>query len=315
MWLDDLEELVGLLRDRISDHRSVLTRSESTTRYALINPLLAGLGWDLADPHQVLTEYEASYEGDDNRHYADYVLLHGKRPALVIEAKSLGTRLGAGDAIDQGTKYCNRLGIQHFVLTDGSQWEARDKTDPRKPVFKFDVADSRANVIQLLWLWPGNFQGDRPRIAPTPKLHEQPSDVAISASRPSTTPSSKPATSRVPLPNVNYTQGMSKPRRLTFPDGTTKDVSKSWASVHAETAKWLIDNDRVMSLPLCNRYGTHLMYKRPTKKDGTPFKDAREVRKNFWIDMHFGPSDHLRKAAELLLSCDVDPNSVRLELH
>ena len=102
---------------------------------------------------------------------------------------------------------------------------------------------------------------------------------------------------------------------MTFPDGTTKDVSESWASVHAETAKWLIDNDRVMSLPLCNRYGTHLMYKRPTKKDGTPVKDAREVRKNFWIDMHFGPSDHLRKAAELLLSCDVDPNSVHLELH
>lgn len=79
MQLDDLEELVGQLRHRINDHRSVLMRSESTTRYALINPLLDGLGWDLSDPDQVLTEYEASYEGDDRRHYADYVLLHGKK--------------------------------------------------------------------------------------------------------------------------------------------------------------------------------------------------------------------------------------------
>ena len=141
MWLNDLEELVGKLRDRIHDHRGVLAKSESTTRYALVNPLLAGLGWDLANPDQVLTEYEASYEGDDKRHYADYVLLHVKRPCLVIEAKSFGTKLATGDAIDQGTKYCNRLGIQYFVLTDGGQWQAREKADPRNPVFEFDVTD------------------------------------------------------------------------------------------------------------------------------------------------------------------------------
>ena len=160
MWLDDLEELVGKLRDRIRDHSSVLTKSESTTRYALINPLLTCLGWDLADPGQVRTEYEASYEDDDGRHYADYVLLHGKRPCLVIEAKSLGTRLATGDTIDQGTKYCNRLGAQHFVLTDGDRWEARDRADPRRPVFEFDVTEPRTSVIELLWLWPGTSKAN-----------------------------------------------------------------------------------------------------------------------------------------------------------
>ena len=175
MWLDDLDELVAELAQRINEHRSVLTKSESTTRYALINPLLAGLGWDLSDPHQVLTEYEASYASDDKRHYADYVMWHGKRPCLVVEAKSLGTRLATGDALDQGTKYCNRLGSQHFVLTDGDRWEAHDRADPRKPVFEFDVTGARnRSVIELLWLWRGNFKGTptRPQGA-----HESPKGV------------------------------------------------------------------------------------------------------------------------------------------
>ena len=170
MWLNDLEELVGKLRHRIYNHRDVLTRSESTTRYALVDPLLSALGWDLADPDQVLTECEASYKDDDNRHYADYVLFHGKKPCLVVEAKSLGTKLATGDRLDQSTKYCNRLGAQHFVLTDGDRWEARDKSDPRESIFEFDVTAPRTNVIELLWLWPGNFQGERAISVPTPTL-------------------------------------------------------------------------------------------------------------------------------------------------
>ena len=314
MWLNDLEELVGRLRDRIHDHRSILMSSESTTRYALVDPLLAGLGWDLADPGQVLTEYEASYEGDDKRHYADYVLLHGKRPCLVIEAKSLGTKLGTGDRIDQGTKYCNRVGAQHFVLTDGDRWEARDRTDPRKPVFEFDVTESRTNIIELLWLWPGNFYGERATPVPKPRFEQPQERMSVAPSPPLA--QSPTGRSGVPLPDVRYIKGMNNPRRLVFPDGTTKDVTKSWASVQPATAEWLIDTNRVKSLPLRNRQGTHLLHKRPYRKDGKPFRrgSAKEVRKNHWIDMNFGPEGHLRKAKELLDSCDVEPNSVLLEL-
>ena len=87
MWLDDLTELVGTLEERIEQHKDVLGRNETATRYALIDPLLTALGWDLQDPGQVQTEYSTG----DGR--ADYAMLAGgdtSRPRLVIEAKKLG---------------------------------------------------------------------------------------------------------------------------------------------------------------------------------------------------------------------------------
>ena len=61
MWLDELKDLVEELRQRIRDHREVLDKSESTTRYALIDPLLTKVGWRLADPSHVLTEYRPKH--------------------------------------------------------------------------------------------------------------------------------------------------------------------------------------------------------------------------------------------------------------
>ena len=307
MWLDELDQLVQTLADRIKQHGHVLRGNEYATRYALIDPLLAGLGWNLADPSEVVAEYRLGDSGDRK---ADYAMLYDGEPYLIVEAKNLGERLSK--AAEQAGRYALTTRAQYVVLTNGEQWEGYSLGGPDKHVFQFNVSRSGSGALDLLWLWHGNFRGKTTQ----PKLHGGPVDeVPVSAS--SSPPASpKPPTRGVPLPDVKYTKGMSAPRRLTFPDGTTKDVSKSWASVHAETAKWLIDNGRVMSLPLCNKNGTHLMHKRPVRKDGTPFKPeaAREIRENFWIDMNFGPSNHLRKTAELLLSCDVDLNSVRLEL-
>ena len=71
MWLDDLTELVGTLEERIEQHKDVLGRNETATRYALIDPLPTALGWDLQDPGQVQTEYSTG----DGR--ADYAMLAG----------------------------------------------------------------------------------------------------------------------------------------------------------------------------------------------------------------------------------------------
>lgn len=304
MWLNDLEELVGKLRHRIHDHRSVLTRSESTTRYALIDPLLTCLGWDLADPSQVLTEYEARYEGNDKRHYADYVLFHGGRPCLVIEAKSLGTNLADGEKIDQGTKYCNRVGAQHFVLTNGDRWEARDRTDPRKPVFEFDVTESRTNVIELLWLWPGNFYAERAMSIPKPRS-AQPRGTNVNCTLLALDPAPSGATSGVPLPDASTEAG--EPRRLSFPDGQTKDVS-SWTSVQVAVAEWLIDNGHVTSLPLQDGQGNDLMCGQSWSAR------CRQVRECYWIFPNLKKESHRARAMELLQSCRVPQHTICLEL-
>ena len=43
MWLDELNDLVIELSTKIDQHREILQKSESSTRYCLIDPLLTAL--------------------------------------------------------------------------------------------------------------------------------------------------------------------------------------------------------------------------------------------------------------------------------
>ena len=88
-WLDELNELVDELAKRINMHRDRLGKSESTTRYALIDPLLSKIGWNLADPNQVLTEYVTK-----SAKRLDYAMWYDNRVCLVVEGQTSTPRLG-----------------------------------------------------------------------------------------------------------------------------------------------------------------------------------------------------------------------------
>lgn len=304
MWLDELDQAVRALADRIKQHERTLHGNEQATRYALIDPLLATLGWNLADPSEVVAEYPLP-EG----RRVDYAMLYDGEPYLLVEAKKLGDPLSR--ATDQVAQYAMVAGVQFVILTNGKRWMGYSLGKVGdKQVFEFNVTTPK--VLDLLWLWHGNFKGRTTQ----PNLHERSGDVAISVNATHPVASHEdgtPATAGVPLPDVNYAKGMPNPRLLIFPDGEEKDVSKSWASVQPATAEWLIDHKRVANLPLCNSQGTYLMHKEPTKKTGTRFTRGKEVRDGHWIDMDLTTVQHLRRATELLSECDVDPYKVRLE--
>lgn len=81
MLLDDLVEVIEVLRRRIADHGPTLSVSETRTRTALIDPLLQVLGWDAPDPSIVIPEY------DVNNRRIDYALLgQNSLPAAIVEA-------------------------------------------------------------------------------------------------------------------------------------------------------------------------------------------------------------------------------------
>ena len=309
MWLDELDQLVHTLADRIKQHGHVLRGNEYATRYALIDPLLAGLGWNLADPSEVVAEYRL---GDNGERKADYAMLYDGEPYLIVEAKNLGERLSK--AAEQAGRYALTTRAQYVVLTNGEQWEGYSLGGPgNKHVFHFNVNRSDSAALDLLWLWRGNFKGKTTQ----PKLRERSVDVAVPANvtHPVDSPEhATPATAGVPLPHVNYTKGMPSPRRLVFPDGEAEDVSKSWASIQPATAEWLIDHKHVTDLPLCNDRGTYLMHKEPEKKTGSRFSPGKEVRDGHWIDMNLTTAQHLKRTTDLLSACGVDPNTVLLEL-
>ena len=303
MWLDELSGLVDNLRECINNHRDTLTKSESTTRYALIDPILSKIGWRLADPAHVLTEY--AYK---SRRF-DYAMWHNKRVVLVVEAKALGSRLEEGELL-QTISYCSMVGCQHFVMTNGDTWEGYDLSAVGDIVEKrrldFSVT-GRHGIMDLFWLWPGNFESTPAR----PNVHRH---SKREPGRSTKAKSQETSPNSVALAGFRYKKGMRKPLQLAFPDGVTKDVS-SWARVQVATAMWLIETRRVEGrTPLENTHGTYLINQEPRRANGSDFLDPREVGNGLWIEMHYSPANHLKKTQEMLVACDVDPTTVQIVL-
>ena len=123
MPLESLLELITTLSDRIDKHGATLRQSEALTRYAPIDPLLRELGWDTSNPEMVIPEYRSG----NGR--ADYALMNGGSPAMMVEAKSLGTPL-QDSVLAQGINYCLMEGTSYFSVTGGehcsnsSKWQA-----------------------------------------------------------------------------------------------------------------------------------------------------------------------------------------------
>ena len=83
------------LRDAIKEasrlveaHGEYIASKEVRTRYALIDPILQALGWNLSDPSYVQLEYETKDQPKPPR--VDYALLSTTgKPVILVEAKPL----------------------------------------------------------------------------------------------------------------------------------------------------------------------------------------------------------------------------------
>ena len=156
MPLESLLELVETLRVRIDTHGNALRQSEALTRYALIDPLLRELGWDTSDPDMVVPEYRSGAGS------ADYALLSSGSPAMMVEAKKLGTPLQG--VLTQGIGYCITEGIEYFSVTDGQRWEIYETHKPvpidEKRIASWDLKDTSPGEVclKLLALWRPSVQ-------------------------------------------------------------------------------------------------------------------------------------------------------------
>ena len=125
---DDIEALVTVietLKQRIGRDRATIEANEIRTRNALIDPLLAALGW--ADSSVITSEYLIR-SGPNEADYlvADYALhAAGQRaqPIAFIEAKRMREDLN-DDHRNQVLAYAyNRRSVKYFGLTNGDLWE------------------------------------------------------------------------------------------------------------------------------------------------------------------------------------------------
>ena len=294
MWLDELNDLVVELSTKIDQHREILQKSESSTRYCLIDPLLTALGWDLSDPSQALTEYNSG----NGR--ADYAMVPGNGPpSLVVEAKSLHTPTAQG--IAQSINYCLQDGIKYFVVTNGNDWEVYETHRPvpmqEKRVTAFKITDmNQSAVMGMLWLWRGNFKSGDPVPPPPPPPEEDEPPP--------------PPPLGTPLSELTDVTGHEPPQTIAFPDGSTKSVGK-WNRVQIATVEWLVETGRLSEArcPLTNPHGTHLVHTSPDTKDGKQFTGPVAI-KQLWIATGLSANGQVRRTTDILNAIGVNPSTV-----
>ncbi len=110
---------ISLVRKRIQqirDRKEII--GEQNTKAALIEPLLAALGWDLQEIDEVRREYRRKPQ--DNP--VDYALFLNRTECLLVEAKSLEKDLHDRKWISQNLSYATVVGVRWCVLTNGDEY-------------------------------------------------------------------------------------------------------------------------------------------------------------------------------------------------
>ncbi len=105
--------------------------NETTTRYAMIDPILRALGWKLDDPERCRYEEwwgrkELEYSGRP-----DYCLYKNANPVVLIEAKALSKALNGFKEEKQLFNYDIEPVPKLWVLTNGCHWYFYDHKTQR----------------------------------------------------------------------------------------------------------------------------------------------------------------------------------------
>ena len=122
-------------------HGDSLRTNEALTRYALIDPLLATLGWNLSDPDEVIPEYRPT---NGRREAVDYMLKRGSFK-MIIESKALDVSLEKYE--NKLTNYANMfresgIAANLFCLTNGDVWKIYESCKNVKKVVEFSISSN-----------------------------------------------------------------------------------------------------------------------------------------------------------------------------
>ena len=317
MPLESLLDLVERLRERMGTHGDALRASEALTRYALIDPLLRELGWTTEDPDQVRPEYPLRTEYNPGTRSADYALLANGRPAVMVEAKKLGTPLRDAVLI-QGINYCQMEGTGYFAVTDGSLWEIYETHKPvpidEKRIITFDLnGPSVAEVcLKAMALWRPSVRSGQINTGQAPI-------VAVDDGQPNT-PRLKVEPHRPgrhkwqQLTEVTPATGQ-KPVEMLFPDDSRTPM-KNWRSGPIEVVRWLMDKRMLTAsdCPLMQENPKAFRYvvnTQPVHSNGARFTSPFELN-GLYIETHDNISALVNKTKLIIERAGQAPSQFRV---
>ncbi|MCC7476964.1 type I restriction enzyme HsdR N-terminal domain-containing protein [bacterium] len=112
---DTLSAIAGKIATVSGGRRPI---SEQDTKGTLIEPVLAALGWDLADLEVVRREYKHNKKDLP----VDYAFFASGRPIMFLEAKAIGLPIDDHKWMAQIVNYANSAGVEICVLTNGRDY-------------------------------------------------------------------------------------------------------------------------------------------------------------------------------------------------
>lgn len=148
-FIERINEMVAQLRKRVPH-----CQTEEATKMSLILPFLEKvLGWDPSDPHQLVPEYAADI-GTKRGEKVDYAIMVDDKPAILIEAKKVGTALGR-EPKNQLYRYFACTSAHFAILTDGIQYlffadlDDENRMDPQ-PFFTINLFEIDGSSVAPL---------------------------------------------------------------------------------------------------------------------------------------------------------------------
>lgn len=123
MAIKDVEDAIKHGIDMIEYHFDLVSSHETCTRYAIIDPIIRALGWEISDPVECEVEFQRGNQGR-----VDYALFNrDAQYVILIEAKRLDKDSSTFER--QLAKYARGMRAGVGVLTDGELWHLYDLSE------------------------------------------------------------------------------------------------------------------------------------------------------------------------------------------
>jgi predicted type IV restriction endonuclease len=111
----ELRDVIAQMKQRILSFAGKKI-SEEDTKFKLINPILAVLGWDMQQHDEVRLEFRS----ESHHNPVDYAFFHNGKPILFLEAKALGGDIDDPKFVNQTMKYAYEADVEWCVLSNGN---------------------------------------------------------------------------------------------------------------------------------------------------------------------------------------------------
>ena len=157
--IQNLKKTLAAIAAAAAPHREKDDLTEQDTKNALIEPILAAVGWSKSDLATVRAEYRRTSK--DNP--VDYALFAKDQPVLFVEAKALDVPIDDHKVLTQVISYANVSGVRWALVTNGAKWALykvfAEVQGERKLLFSIDITDPGA-AEWLRWIAPDHVAGN-----------------------------------------------------------------------------------------------------------------------------------------------------------